>query len=174
MFVRPASQWDMFHLPYLLHYKCSSFQVRKHLTTAESFCLRHVFCSKCNSQQTAWIFKIWNSSRTSPNRETFPGWFIHEVCLEIFTPKPVQKTSNNKKNGKNSDKCQITSYPLPLQPNNDNIYSDKRLEVWPPSLLSEIVTNEQGCQGYVNDIVLLEFYIAFFRLWSWIELLLKQ
>ena len=59
--------------------------MRKHLNKAESFCLRHVFCSKCYSRQNAWIIKIWNSSRTSPNRETFPGWFIHKFW-EIFTP----------------------------------------------------------------------------------------
>ena len=34
-----------------------------------------------------------------------------------------------KKNGKISDKCQITSYPLPPQPNNDKINSDNKLEV---------------------------------------------
>ena len=44
----------------------------------------------------------------------------HEISLRI---------REELKNGKISDKCQITSYPLPPQPNNDNIYSDKRLEV---------------------------------------------
>ena len=39
------------------------------------------------------------------------------------------KGSRQKKPGKISDKCQITSYPLPPQPNNDNINSDKKLEV---------------------------------------------
>ena len=34
-----------------------------------------------------------------------------------------------KKNGKISDKCQITSYPLPPQLNNDKMNSDKQLEV---------------------------------------------
>ena len=34
-----------------------------------------------------------------------------------------------KKNGKISDKCQITSYPLPPQPNNDKTNSDKKLKV---------------------------------------------
>ena len=50
-----SSQWEILHLPYLLQYKCFSFQVRKHLNKAESFCLRHVFCSKCNSRQKVFI-----------------------------------------------------------------------------------------------------------------------
>ena len=37
-----------------------------------------------------------------------------------------------KKNGEISYNCQITSYPLPPQPDNDKIDSDKKLEVWPP------------------------------------------
>ena len=38
-----------------------------------------------------------------------------------------QKKTKTKR--KISDKCQITSYPLPPQPNNDKLNSDKKLEV---------------------------------------------
>ena len=40
---------------------------------------------KYNSWKNAWIHKTGNSSQTGQNRETFPGWFIHEFW-EIFTP----------------------------------------------------------------------------------------
>ena len=44
--------------------------------------------------------------------------------------------------------CQITSCPLPPQPNKDKINSDNKLEVWTPSLLSEKVKTEhqKSCQ----------------------------
>ena len=44
---------------------------------------------KYNSRKNAWIHKTGNSSQTGQNRETFPGWFIHEFW-EIFTPGKAQ------------------------------------------------------------------------------------
>ena len=56
------------------------------------------------------------------NRTTWENKHLHYV----FAKGSRQK---KRKKGKISDKCQITPYRLPPQPNNDKINSDKRLEV---------------------------------------------
>ena len=49
----------------------------------------------------------------------------HDQSLILLAKRRHQQ----KKPGKINDKCQITSYPLPPQPNKDKINSDNKLEV---------------------------------------------